>query len=529
MKVVSVNGSLGRASSGVEYAQVYRHQIFKELGNVEDSYLFTSEMNGWSIYSMTKNIGLPVERVLTIETAPTTWGVEHTKADWSLDDIVRGLNFADSIEECKISGVSEEADLVDITDDFYIICTKSLDKNSEGYNLVDIIHNGNRVERLHLGTMWGELAVMWSEQYRPSGEGSTPFKVTYYDYLPFGEVESNRFERYSYIIDNEGNRTYHLNYMGNYYVFNSRLEFVNFVLTEVYSSLFTYTDRVIIDRSEHNVGEIIYRNKSKFYYALDLVIHANHCTEEYSDGNLLMNPYYEYDFRNKGKFDRILVSTQRQLRVLQSHFPEIKDKFVWTPLTFNKNRSYFANRGIKEENPNQLSLVTVSRLSGEKHVPWLVDAIKDFKELYPEVDVSLDIFGVGEDEAKLKKKISEYGLEGIVALRGHIPVSSKLYSGYNAYVSCSEGEGFGLSLFEALQANLPLVGYHAEYGNIEFYSAGNGVLLPKYCTSKEFARGIYEAHTKLDTLTENCKKVKKRFSKKAVVDKWKGVYFNGEN
>ena len=527
MKVVSINGSLGRASSGVEYAQAYRHKIFEELGNVEDSYLFTSEMNGWAIYDMAKNIGLPVERVMTVETAMLSWGIGGTQSDWSLGDIVKGLNFADSIEDCRVSRVSDEADLVDITNNFYIICTRSLDKNSKGYNLVDLIYNGNRVERLHLGTVWGGLAVLWREYYRPSGEGSVPFKVSYYEYSPFSD--EGCYEQYSYIIDNEGNRTYYVGYLGKYLVFKGRLEFVNFVLTEVLGSMFSFADRVIVDRSEHNIGEILYRNKVNFGYSLDLVVHANHCTEEYEDGSLLLNPYYEYDFRNKDKFDKILVSTQRQLRVLKEHFSEITDKFVHTPLTYNKNRSFFANRGIKEENSNQLNLVTVSRLSGEKHVPWLVDAIKEFKELYLEIDVTLDIYGVGEDESKLKSKISECGLEDVVFLMGHVPVNSKLYSQYNLYVSCSEGEGFGLSLFEALQANLPLVGYFAEYGNIEFYSSENGILLPKYCSAKKFAEGIYTAYSKLDKLTENCKKVKRKFSKNAVLEKWRGVYSDEEN
>ncbi len=54
---------------------------------------------------------------------------------------------------------------------------------------------------------------------------------------------------------------------------------------------------------------------------------------------------------------------------------------------------------------------------------------------------------------------------------------------YAAYASASTGEGFGLSLLEAIGSGLPVVGFDVPYGNQTLVDDGqNGYLIPYTAT-----------------------------------------------
>jgi glycosyltransferase involved in cell wall biosynthesis len=54
-----------------------------------------------------------------------------------------------------------------------------------------------------------------------------------------------------------------------------------------------------------------------------------------------------------------------------------------------------------------------------------------------------------------------------------------VYTNYEAYLSGSTSEGFGLTLMEAIGAGLPIIGFDVRYGNQTFIDEGeNGYKLP---------------------------------------------------
>lgn len=122
------------------------------------------------------------------------------------------------------------------------------------------------------------------------------------------------------------------------------------------------------------------------------------------------------------------------------------------------------------------SLITASRLATEKHCDWLVEAVVKAKESVP--DISLDIYGKGGDEAKLKGLIGRLGCGDYVHLMGQQKLDD-VYKHYDAYVAASQSEGFGLTLMEAIGSGLPIVGFDVRYGNQTFIDDGqNGYKIP---------------------------------------------------
>ena len=55
----------------------------------------------------------------------------------------------------------------------------------------------------------------------------------------------------------------------------------------------------------------------------------------------------------------------------------------------------------------------------------------------------------------------------------------EIYKNYEAYVSASTSEGFGLTLMEAIGSGLPVIGFDVPYGNQTFIDEGeNGYRIP---------------------------------------------------
>ena len=113
--------------------------------------------------------------------------------------------------------------------------------------------------------------------------------------------------------------------------------------------------------------------------------------------------------------------------------------------------------------------MTASRLATEKHVDWLIEAVAEAKKQVPLL--TLDIYGKGGEEKKLREKIKKLNAEGYIKLCGQQNLE-EVYKNYEAYLSGSTSEGFGLTLMEAIGSGLPIIGFDVRYGNQNFIDEG---------------------------------------------------------
>ena len=108
-------------------------------------------------------------------------------------------------------------------------------------------------------------------------------------------------------------------------------------------------------------------------------------------------------------------------------------------------------------------LITVSRFDKRKNHEKVIMAVRNLKEIYP--DIIYTCIGYGDEEEKLKKLVVELKLEDQVTFLKNIPIDLKnaLIAKSNIFVMPSviykkSVEGFGIAYVEAAQYGVPSIG-----------------------------------------------------------------------
>lgn len=123
------------------------------------------------------------------------------------------------------------------------------------------------------------------------------------------------------------------------------------------------------------------------------------------------------------------------------------------------------------------SLAVCSRLDPLKRIDHIILAVKKAKELVP--DISLRIYGKGDDLPRLMDVVEREGLESVVHFMGFTSKPALAMAQASLTVSASLYEGFGMSTLESLSVGTPVISYDYLYGPAEFIEDGlNGRLVP---------------------------------------------------
>jgi accessory Sec system glycosylation protein GtfA len=233
----------------------------------------------------------------------------------------------------------------------------------------------------------------------------------------------------------------------------------------------TKEDVVIIDRTT-GVGQAILENASPA--RVGIVVHADHFSEGSTDDeHILWNNYYEYAFAQHRHIDFYVTATDAQNHLMREQFENylgVTPNVITIPVgSLEKLRYPKGERRVH-------SLITASRLASEKHVDWLIDAVVAAREGIP--DLTLDIYGKGKEEEDLRERIKGKHADSYIRLMGQHNLTD-VYQDYEAYLSGSTSEGFGLTLLEAVGAGLPIIGFDVRYGNQTFIDdEKNGYRIP---------------------------------------------------
>lgn len=479
MKVYSVNKGIGYASSGVEYAQKYRKELFETV-EVEDKYIFLDYLS--------KNITV-YSQLMGFENKQIIWiynflsqrdAVEST---FTVNDFLQGLSVKHEIisqnekaVEIKVSTTQRykiwllKSNIVDRVDYIVNNVLVNVSHYDQSLNNIEEYHQGKLVKRTFFN-LEGQKSY---EQFYEKGEITTTFIN---NHILYGKMEF-----YQYFFK----------------CLNLKRE-----------------DAVIMDRPLDVVEGVLPAlvNKARLFS----VVHAEHYNESLSKGaHILWNNNYEYIFEHADAFEAIIVSTERQNQILKSQLSK-KTEIVTLPVGYIQKLS-------RKKVYTPFSLITASRLAPEKHIDVLIKAVASAKKTVPQL--SLDIYGEGGERRKLEEIIEKHEASDYIRLRGHHDLS-KIYSSYSGYVSASTSEGFGLSLLEALGAGLPIIGVDVEYGNREFIDNGENGILYKKTELKQMPETLALAieeffEQKLDEKGRALSKQKaKAYLKENVAQSWK--------
>ena len=463
--VYNFNLGIGWASSGVEYAQAYRAKILRNIG-VDAKFVFTDMFPRDNIQHMTENIGFFDSEVIWLYTfftdckiAPVTYTLEQLEK--SLGD--RSFTFS---REGKIAKYIFQGN-----NNFYTVYM--VDDTSDRVHRVEIVSNGCLIRKDYF-----TYCRIYSEYYAPLENQAHLYQRRFFN--------ENGTVAYEEIIDNNV-----VMYQFPDRLLCSKEELVGYMVSRLE---LTKEDVVIIDRTT-GIGQTIMQNASPA--RIGIVIHADHFSESSTDeNNILWNNYYEYAFSQHKHIDFFITATADQNRLLKKQFQKyvgVVSNVVTIPVGSLSELKYPDNTRRRH------SLITASRLATEKHVDWLIEAVAAARRQIS--DITLDIYGKGAEESKLREQIDRLNCSDYVHFCGQQNLN-EVYKNYEAYLSGSTSEGFGLTLLEAIGSGLPIIGFDVRYGNQNFIDdEQNGYKIPVHDTmeSKERIRKLTECIIRLFT------------------------------
>jgi len=118
-----------------------------------------------------------------------------------------------------------------------------------------------------------------------------------------------------------------------------------------------------------------------------------------------------------------------------------------------------------------LNIGTISRLEEQKNLPFMFSVIAELASL--EIDVRLEIVGVGSKISELRDLASRLNLEDRVLFLGKSSDVLEFIGDKDLFLMTSNYEGFGMSLLEAMDANVPIVApKHSAFPEVLGFSHG---------------------------------------------------------
>ncbi len=125
---------------------------------------------------------------------------------------------------------------------------------------------------------------------------------------------------------------------------------------------------------------------------------------------------------------------------------------------------------------NGFRVISVGALIKRKHMDLLIEAFTEFAEKHD--DVSLEIFGKGEERENLEKLIAENNMRSAITLHGAKPREEIAESMQKAdcFVLASDVETFGVVYIEAMAMGLPVIATKSG-GPENFVNDTNGILI----------------------------------------------------
>ena len=481
MTIYNFNIGIGWASSGVEYAQAYRSNLFKK--NKQKAKFIFTDMFHVNIQPMTKNIGFEDDEVIwlyqyftDVKVSPTTFTLKDLEAEFP--DTPTETNKTDQIATYYFK-----------ENNLRIAAFLTQEKEQERVYKTETIVNGNLIQRDYYS-----YVRTFSEYFKPH-KGSAHL----YQRRFFNEDGSLAYEEL-------------LNGKQSLYVFKDHTIYSREALITYFMEQLNLNEKdlIIIDRSTGMGPQII---KGKGQAKVGVVIHAEHFNEPLTtDEKILWNNYYDYQFENAKVIDFFVTATQKQKEILEEQFK-----------TYNKGDIKVFTIPVgsidelkKKRKRNEYALITASRLASEKHLDWMIKAVVEAKKVVPKL--TLDIYGEGGEKGMLQKLIYELEAQEFIHLKGQHKLD-EVYKNYGTYVSASTSEGFGLTLLEAVGSGNRMIGFDVRYGNQTFIRDGeNGVLLDYVKNENDLnianmAKAIVEVHQQKSKQLEEMRKVSYEIAK----------------
>lgn len=184
--------------------------------------------------------------------------------------------------------------------------------------------------------------------------------------------------------------------------------------------------------------------------------------------------------------DKIISVSKSCAEMLCQEFNNIKDKIVIIPNMIDKHYIKSKSEQFNPYENKYIELVTVSRLSIEKHIENVIYASKGLKD--KGYKFKWHIIGTGELEQQLWNLAEENDVLDVIIFEGSCTNPYPYIKNADVYVHTSYVESQGLAILEAMALEIPLVVTESK-GPLEFIKNGeNGILVKQ--NVDDLVRGI---------------------------------------
>ncbi len=158
--------------------------------------------------------------------------------------------------------------------------------------------------------------------------------------------------------------------------------------------------------------------------------------------------------------DHLIVPSEEMTQVLQRYGITTPSSVIPTGIHLEEFRGgdglrFRRAHGIGDDQP---TIVTVSRLSAEKNIGFLLDVARVLIDEFP--NLVFILAGEGPDAERLKRHAEQIGLKKNVVFVGNLDRRTQLldcYKAGDAFVFASPTETQGLVLLEAMSLGVPIV------------------------------------------------------------------------
>ena len=165
-----------------------------------------------------------------------------------------------------------------------------------------------------------------------------------------------------------------------------------------------------------------------------------------------------------------------------------KVKVIHIPVNIKEIQRFSQEEVYMGDSNNSLCVGTISRLSSEKGINYLIEACSD---LAKRLDVKLVIVGEGGERHKLEEMAKDFNIEDKVTFLGWIENPYKYLKKMDVFVLSSLWEGFPTSVVESMVCGVPVVATRSVGGMQELIEDGvDGLLVPSR-SAEALADSIY--------------------------------------
>ncbi len=432
---------------GVESGMAYRAKLFRELG-LDARFVFATTFPNANIQHEMEFLGFLDSEVMWLygfftdcKISPVTYTLEQ------FEGVFDEENYTFSREENVIRYTFPEGNY------YYLVYLA--EGKEDCVHRVEMVSNGRLIRKDYY-----TYCRIYSEYYTPVDGQAHIYLRRFFNEdgtVAYEEVMSNETLADDVVLYKFPDRLLY-----------SREELVGYMMSRLH---LTRDDVVLIDGEPGKIDRAAFIQNAT-PARVGFIIHADHFLDSDED-HILWYGIYEYAFAHPERIDFFVTSTQAQSKLLREQlrrYKGVEARVETIPVMGLEALKMSGNARRKH------SLISVGRLAPEKRMNWVIEAVAEAKKRVP--DLSLDIYGEGAEKGRLQKQIKKMGCENYVRLCGFQKLD-EVYQNYDAYISASWVETFGVTLLEAVGSGLPIVGFDVPYGAQVFIDEGeNGYKLP---------------------------------------------------